>query len=368
MGLRIPLFRVHMPPANALMPRLQRVLYSGYIAEGEQVASFEAAFGQYIGNEHVFAVQSATAGLHLSLLLAGVQPGDEVISTPVTAVATNLAIRYVGAQVVWADVDPCTGNVTTDSVRAKITSRTRAIMAVHYGGIPVDLDGLSAVANAAGVVVIEDAAHALGARYKGQPIGNHSPFVVFSFQAIKHLTTADGGMVACRESDAVVLGKRLRWFGLSRDKPQAETDGSDLPLAGFKYNMHNVTAEIGLTQLEYADQVIGRYMDNGRFFDRELSKLGGVRVCTVPNGAEPSYWLYTIHVERRDDFMRHMLDHGVEVSLVHQRNDIYDVFADSRSDLPGVDAFYKSMVHIPCGWWVSDEDREYIVDVIKQGW
>lgn len=358
-----------MPPADILMPRLERVLYSGYIAEGEHVARFERAFSRYIKNDRVFAVNSGTAGLHLSLILAGVKPGDEVISTPVTAVATNLAIKYVGARVVWADVDPCTGNICPESVLAKVNEHTRGIMAVHYGGVPADLDGLKTIAGSSNLHIIEDAAHALGAKYKGRMIGSHSDFVVFSFQAIKHLTTADGGMVACRNHEALKKGRRLRWFGLDRTKPQSQmTSGSDLSLVGFKYNMNNVTAQIGLIQLEFIQEVIARHIENGRFFDNHLTGLDRITTCHITAGIEPSYWIYTIHVEQRDDFMRHMAEHGIETSIVHWRNDQYDVFADARTNLPGVDAFYAKMVHLPCGWWVTKEDREYIVETVKKGW
>lgn len=363
--MRIPLFRVNMPPATVLMPQLQKVLYSSFIAEGEQVAAFEQKFGEYIGNPRVIALNSGTSALHLALLLAGVRPGDEVISTPITAEPTNMAIRHAGGRIVWADVDPHNGNVTGDSIAVRITPRTKAIMVVHYGGVPAPLRGIQAVSDAQNLPVIEDAAHALGARYAGQPIGWHSEFVMFSFQAIKHLTTVDGGMLACRTAAHADRGKLLRWFGIDR---HAERTTLDVAVVGYKYHMNNVTATIGMVQLDYIQSVIERHIANGRYFDQALRDIHGLETCQWDTAAEPSYWLYTVLVDRQADFIRHIKGHGVAASTVHKRNDLHSVFADSRCALPGVDAFYARMVHIPCGWWVSNEDREYIVDVIKKGW
>lgn len=362
---KIPLFRVNMPPAIALMPQLEKVLYSGFIAEGEQVAAFEEKFGRYIGNPWVIAVNSGTAALHVALLLAGVSVGDEVISTPITAEPTNMAIRYAGGRIVWADVDPRNGNVTAEGIAAKITPSTKAVMVVHYGGVPAPLQDIRAVADEHNLPVIEDAAHALGARYGGQPIGRHSEFVMFSFQAIKHLTTVDGGMLACRRAEDARCGRLLRWFGIDR---QVERTTLDVAAVGYKYNMNNVTATIGMIQLDHIQQVIDRHVANGRYFDHALQDSDGLETCRWHQAAEPSYWFYTVLVERQADFIRYLEEHGVAASTAHKRNDLHSVFADSRCALPGVDAFYERMVHIPCGWWVSDEDREYIADIIRKGW
>ena len=165
-----------------------------------------------------------TAALHTAVVLAGVQPGDEVISTPMTAEPTNLSILHAGGKVVWADVDPANGNIDPDSVEAMITPRTRAIMAVHYGGIPVSLERLGLLSAKWNIPVIEDAAHALGARYGGLPIGAHSRFVMYSLQAIKHMTTVDGGMLVCRDQQDAARGRRFRWFGMDRAAPRTELD------------------------------------------------------------------------------------------------------------------------------------------------
>lgn len=365
----IPLFKVFLPPCAALMPHLEHILYSGQISEGAPVAEFERAFGQFIGSPEPLSFYSGTAALHTALVLAGVQPGDEVISTAMTAEPTNMAILHAGAKIVWADVDPANGNLTASAVAAKITARTRAVMLVHYGGIPAPIASIRAVAAANGIPVIEDAAHALGARYAGAPVGTHSEFVMFSLQAIKHMTTVDGGMLACNGTgDRAALlarGRRFRWFGIDRVASRTEVDVAEV---GYKYHMNNVTATMGLVQLDHIAPVIARHIANGRYFDQALQGIPGLQVCRWEDCAEPSYWFYTVLIEAREKFSRHLAAHGIGNSQAHKRNDLHTIFAASRCELPGLDDFYRRMIHIPCGWWVDDAQRETIVDVIRQGW
>ena len=363
--LRVPLFKVFLAPEAALMPRLRDVLYSGQISEGEPVVQFERRFSEFVGAPHVLSFYSGTAALHTALHLAGVQPGDEVVSTAMTAEPTNMASRHAGGKVVWADVDPRNGNLTAESVAERITPRTKAIMVVHYGGIPAPLTAIRRVAERHGVPVIEDAAHALGARYGGRHLGCHSEYVMFSLQAIKHLTTVDGGMLACRRADDLPRGRVFRWFGIDRLAPRTEVDVKSV---GWKYHMNNVTATIGLVQLEHIAPVLRRHIDNGRYFDRALQGIPGLALCAWDAEAEPSYWFYTVLAERRNDLARYLTDKGIGNSLAHRRNDWHSVFADSRRPLPGLDAFWARMLHIPCGWWVTDEDREFIADTIRRGW
>lgn len=354
-----------MAPREALMPKVESVLYSGQISEGQPVADFERSFGTFVGQPNVLSFYSGTAALHTAAFLAGVRPGDEVISTPMTAEPTNLAILHAGGRVVWADVDPRNGNIDPASVDACIGPRTRAIMAVHYGGIPVALKSLREVADRTGIPVIEDAAHALGARYASQPIGSHSEYVMYSLQAIKHLTTVDGGMLVCRNPDDLPRGRRFRWFGMDRTASRTDLDVAEI---GWKYHMNNVNATIGMVQLEYIRPVIERHISNGRWLDKSLLGIPGLDLPAWDAVAEPSYWFYTVLAERRDDLSRKLSDYGIGSSLAHKRNDFHSIFSQSRKELPGLDSFYSRMLHIPCGWWVTNEDREYIAETIKRGW
>lgn len=351
------------------MPSLEEILYSGQISEGAPVVEFERRFGDFVGSPNILSFYSGTAALHGALVLAGVQPGDEVISTAMTAEPTNMAILHAGGKIVWADVAANNGNLSAVAVAQKITSRTRAVVVVHYGGIPAPIAGIRAVATAHGLPVIEDAAHALGARYANAPIGAHSEFVMFSLQAIKHMTTVDGGILACNKMGCcealLAKGRRFRWFGIDRAASRTEVDVAEV---GYKYHMNNVTATIGLTQLDHIAPVIARHICNGKYFDHALQGVPGLSLCKWEKCAEPSYWFYTVLVEDRDRFSRHLAAHGIANSQAHKRNDLHTVFAASRCELPGLDDFYRRMIHIPCGWWLNSEQREYIVDVIRQGW
>ena len=361
----IPLVKPFIAPAGEMMPEIEKILYSGYIAEGEKVYEFERTFGTYIENPNVLSLNSGTAALHIALMLAGVGPGDEVISTALTAEPTNVAIKLVGADVVWADVDPATGLISPDSIQEKISPKTKAIMVVHYAGMVCDMDRISAIASKSGIPVIEDTAHAMGSRYNGKPVGSHSAYTCFSLQAIKHLTTVDGGFIALKDDSQMSVGRKLRWFGLDKKVPRLQ---NDIRFPGYKYHMNNVIATIGLVQMRYISGIVDRHKDNGRYYDKKLQRIPGVTLLPYYPHTEPSYWLYTMKVEDRPGFVRMMEENGVLASELHLRNDRHSIFARSACQLPALDDFYSHFVHIPCGWWVGDEQRERIVSLIKKGW
>lgn len=364
MNDKIPLTIPYVPPREKLMPRLEQILYSGYIAEGGAVVEFEEKLAQLLGNPYCVTVNSGTAALHIALLLIGVKPGDEVISTALTAEPTNTTIALTGAKVVFADVDYKTGLISPDSIESLITERTKAIMVVHYAGMVCDMNRINQISSQYHIPVIEDAAHALFSKYKGQLIGNNSPYTCFSFQAIKHLTTVDGGLLCVKNEEEYQRAKKLRWFGLSKKVPRLESNVTE---AGYKYHMNNVNATIGLVQLECLHDNAYRYIENGKYYDEHLRNVPGVTLLPYYKDTEPSYWLYTIKVERRNDFIRMMEQNGISASVLHLRNDRHSVFHSERT-LPNLDRFYSEYVHIPCGWWVTDEIREKIVSVMKKGW
>lgn len=354
-----------MPPKEKLLPQLEEVLYSGYIAQGEVVDKFEKKLSEYIGNENCLTVNSGSAALHISLILAGVKAGDEVISTPITAEPTNTVISQTGAKIVWADIDLNTGNISPDDVEKKITDKTKAIMVVDYAGIPVDIKRFQDIEKKYGIPVIEDAAHAFGASYDGKKIGNHFKYTIFSFQAIKHLTTVDGGVVCIKDKKEFEKAKLIRWFGISKGCSRQE---NDIKIQGYKYHMNNVNATIGLVQLENIENVIKVYIENGKYYDRELKGINGVQLMEYYPNSIPSYWLYTLKVKNKEAFIKKMVENGIMASDLHKRNDLHSIFKDSKTRLPNVDQFEKEWVHIPCGWWVTEQDREKIVSVIKEGW
>lgn len=347
------------------MPELEKVLYSGYVAQGEQVEAFERAFEDYIGSGYSLSLNSGTAALHIALILAGVKKGDEVISTALTAEPTNVAIKMTGAKIRYADIDYETGNISPISIEKNINESTKAIMVVDYAGVPVNVKEIKAISEKYKIPVIHDAAHALGAKFNGKKTGNHFPYTIFSLQAIKHLTTIDGGILQIENKVEYEKAKLIRWFGI--DKKLSRLD-NNIQFQGYKYHMNNVNATIGLIQLKDIQSIVNKYIENGKYFDKELINTAGVELLKYYQDSEPSYWLYTLKVENRDAFITKLAENGIMASELHKRNDLHDYLNDFNMNLPNLDKFYSKLIHIPCGWWVSYRDREKIVDVIKSGW
>lgn len=366
MSDRVRLFKVAIP--DDLAP-VMAVLRSGVVAEGPRVAEFERGISSYVGNELTVALNSGTSALHLALVLAGVKPGSKVITTPVTSPATNVSIANLGAKIVWADVEKDTGNISPASVERlmeRYGDEIDAVQVVHWGGYPCDMEAIHrAVGGRA--YVIEDAAHALCAEYKGQPIGSLSDLTCFSFQAIKHLTTGDGGLLCCRMPEDYERARRLRWFGVDRSR-SGRAWADDIAEPGYKFHMNDIAATLGLIQIDGLAQTVERRRAIASVYERELSHL---EFQKSTYDCRSSYWLFTMLVECRDQFMKALASNGIESSPVHRRNDTYTAFSRSTfatDELEGVEYFDARMVSIPVGQWLSDEDVNRIVTTINKGW
>jgi len=238
---------------------------------------------------------------------------------------------------------------------------------VHFGGIPCDIESINQIAKQHNIKTIEDGAHAMGSEYQGKKIGNHSDFVMFSLQAIKHITTVDGGLLLCKDQKDYERGKLLRWYGIDRDAKRKEFRcEEDVLEYGYKFHMNDICATIGIEQLKHVDEIIDGHINNQRYYDRALRGIKGVKIIEKPEVSKSSSWLYTLHIEKRDLFSTWMSEQGVMTSRVHERNDKHTTFAESLCELPGVDIFNATQVSIPVGWWISEADRECIVDKIQE--
>lgn len=373
----IPLFQV--PMSQSAPAAVAEVLGSGQIGQGAKVDAFEQALAGRIGNPRVATVNSATAGLHLALHLVtgGVARGDdpdgEVLTTPLTMEATNWAILANQLRIRWVDIDPATLNVDLDDLARKISPKTRAIVVVHFAGYPVDLNRLTEILDQAESrfgfrpVVIEDAAHGWAATYQGSRLGTHGNVTVYSFQAIKHLTTGDGGLLVLPDEELHERAKLLRWFGVDRSVNRLRNP-PDVTSFGFKFHMTDINAAIGLANLDWSEEVVARHRANAAYYDRELADVPGVRLTERAADREASYWIYPMIVDRREAFMKRMDDAGVMVSNVHERNDLHTVVRDYAALLPGLESVARNIVCIPVGWWVTEEQREHVVATIREGW
>ncbi|MBD3409234.1 MAG: hypothetical protein GF419_03430 [Ignavibacteriales bacterium] len=351
--------------------RVADVLETTFVSEGATVKEFEDELSAHLGIRNPVAVNSGTSALHLGLQLAGVGAGDEVILPAQTFVASGLSILTTGAAPVFADIDYETGNLDLASVRAKLSDKTKAIMPVHWAGYPCDMDELNALAEERNLAVIEDAAHALGATYKGKPVGALSDFTAFSFQAIKHLTTGDGGAIACRDAETAERAKALRWFGIDRRRAEPSILGErkyDLNEVGYKYHMNNYAAALGLANLDDFPAILARRREIGLRYRETLANVDGLRLLEAKEDRESAYWQFTVLVERREDFIRALKERGVPASVVHLRIDENSVFGGKTPGLENQERFNERQVGLPIHNGLSDEDVETVLSSIKAGW
>lgn len=367
---RIPMFYPFMP--ESVIPKLAETLRSRWIGQGSKVDEFEKEFAMKFGFNYVVSVNSGTSALRLAYAVAGVSPKDEVITTPLTAVATNTAILEQFAKPIFADVQYETGNLNPNDVESRISNKTRAVVCVHWGGYPCNLKELKEITESYRLKLISDSAHALGAEYNGKPISQFGDFTIFSFQTIKHITTGDGGMLVIKSEDDYKACIRRRWFGIDRSKRKPSVLGDDptydITEVGYKYNMTNIDATIGLEQLKYFDKVLERRRQISHWYREELEAVPKLELFEERDDRKSACWLFTIHVKERMKFAEMMWRKGIEVSVPHWRNDKYTVFGPLRKDLPNTDKLHDDMICIPLHNRLSDEDVSYIIKSIKEGW
>jgi dTDP-4-amino-4,6-dideoxygalactose transaminase len=391
---QIQLFKVHM--ASTAAEEVAKVLNSGYVGQGPKVDQFEKDLQDFLYVDKLVTLNSGTSGLHLALHLLkkprksnqifhgvastedfwpGLQPGDEILATALTCTASNWPILAHGLKIKWVDIDPTTLNMDLDDLERKITPTTKAIVLVHWGGYPNDLDKIKQIQQKAYQIygfkpaVIEDGAHSFGSKYKGKYLGNHGNMIMYSFQAIKHITSVDGGLLTLPHQELYKRAKLLRWYGIDRDSNRKDFRcEADIEEWGYKFHMNDVCATVGIENLKHANTIIQKHQENAAYYDENLKNIPGVTLLKRKEGHESAFWIYSLLVEDRDGFMNHMKNCNIVVSQVHERNDKHSCVREYKSSLPALDRTIGKVVSIPVGWWVTEEDREYIVDCIKKGW
>ena len=360
----INLFKVNMPPN--VDQKLKPILESGYISEGPVTKEFERQLQQWLGNPNTALVNSGTAALTIAARLAGLGPGTSCIASPMTCLAMPEAIASTGARIIFCDVDPFTGNLDPNKLEACIESDTKAVLFVDWAGTPANLDAINAIAHKHGLKTIEDAAHAFGATYKNKKVGNISDFTCFSFQAIKHLTTIDGGALACSSKEDYDRAVLLRWFGCKRghNSSPIKWEG-DVVEYGYKMHMNDVNATVGIESLKTIDSVINCHRENGLYLWDSIDNPNISKLDRDPGSA---YWLFTIKCKdsaHRAEVSGKLLVADIANSIVHTRNDSYSLFKDSRKEMPGLDDFGSRMLNIPCGWWLTKDELKYIASTVN---
>lgn len=350
---------------------VNEILDSTFISAGKMAEKFEIELEKKLGIINPISVNSGTSALHLALSVAGIKEKDEVIIPAQTFIATGLAVLMQGATPVFADIQYETGNINPESIENKITEYTKAIIPVHWAGYPCDLDEINQIAKKHNLIVIEDAAHAIGATYKEKAIGSISEFTAFSFQAIKHLTTGDGGVLSCLNIKQAEEARKKRWFGIDRKNSLPSKLGErvyDVNTIGFKYHLNDIAAALGIGNLEDIQNILQRRREIASRYYTELINIPGIKLLNYKNDRQSAYWLFTLLVENRDDFIEALQKNNIPSSVVHLRIDKNSIFGGITPGLSNQEMFNERQISIPVHQALSDEDIELIINTIKKGW
>ena len=352
-----PIVLMHPYVPEEAITAVSAVLRTRWIGQGPKVEEFEQCFSGRMGGRAAIAVGSGTDALHLAYTLAGIKSGDEVLSPLFTCTATNLPLLWMGAKIRFVDVARGSLNVDLRQMSTMVTERTRAAVIVHYAGSSVRnyVDGWGP-----DLTLVEDAAQALGAEWLGR-----ADYSCFSFQAVKHVTTGDGGMVLVPDEKAGEA-RRRRWFGIDREAKLKGVWANDITEIGYKYQMTDIAAAMGLAGMQkLTEQMTCRRHMLGIYRER-LEGVPGIELIDAdPEGAA---WLATVLVDRREDLKRKLAERKIESDQVHYRNDRYSIFSVSEGEFPNMDAVDSKYLCLPLHMHMDAGDVHRVCDVIRSGW
>ena len=370
----IPLFDTFLDDRE--VAAVAEVIRSGWLSQGARVAQFEDRFSKFIGSKYSVAVSSCTAALHLALITAGISDNDEVITTPLTFIATTNSILYQRARPIFADIDPRTFNIDCDSIREKITARTKAIIPVHYAGLPADMERINEIAKQHKLVVIEDAAHALGAQYRGKMAGNLGDYACFSFYASKNITTGEGGMVTLNDGEKAEQLRRLRSHGMTSTAFQRDKNYEweyDIDSMGYNYRMSEIEAAIGIAQLSKLDYIIEKRNRNANILSSKLGNVDRVETQYVSPDVKSANHFYPIVTKgvSRNRLLEFLRRNGV-MAAVHYRPTYLltphrNLLGLKEGHCPISEEIYNRVISLPCHQGLDEEDMAYIAEKVTEG-
>lgn len=368
--MNVPLFDCRVDGEG--MAAIATVLASGRLAFGSEVVALEADLSLRAGGRPVVALSDMTQALAMALRLSGVREGDEVLTLSYNCLSSNAAVHASGATPVWIDIDPATASIDIEHLRSRLSAKTRAVVAYHVIGYPADGIALRALCNEHGLAFIEDANNALGAILPGgAPAGSVGDFAVFSFYANRQVNAIEGAALVCPDDEAADKVRQWRRFGVdqrhfrdARGEIDPAADVADLG-SGASASLSNVNASLARSNLERLDGRQTRIRANAAAMTQRLAEdVDGVTPVRALGGATPAYWAYLVRCVRRDVVMDALKASGVGCSKLHQPNHVYSGFRPSPASLPGTDQFIGEVLALPCGWWVSDTEREAMIDII----
>lgn len=352
---------------------LAEIFKSGWIGLGPKTTEFEQRFAEYVGIKHAVAVNSATAALHLSCLALGVGPGDEVLVPTITFVSTVHAVSYCGAKPVFVDVDSETLNIDLEDIVQKITSKTKAIIPVHYGGHACDMEKIWDIARGAHLFVIEDAAHACGGEYKGRKIGGlNSDFTCFSFQAVKNLPVGDGGMITTNDPSMVTLLNKLRWCGIDKstwDRTEKNEHAQygwfyEISELGYKYHMNDISAVIGLSQLKKLDTANARRRQIVEMYNEGFKDVSWIITPVEREYAKSACHNYVIKTQYRNELNIYLKDKGIATGVHYMPIHLQPYYLDKKIYLPIAESIWTQLLTLPLYPDLTDEEVGYVINSV----
>ena len=355
--------------------RAERVIRSIFLTTGEEVNIFEDALASYLGAKHAVGVTSCTAGLHLSLLAYDIGPGDEVITTPMTFIATANAILHVGAKPVFVDVEPETGNLDVRQIESVITPKTKAILPVHLYGQMCDMIAIRKIADQYGLVVIEDCAHTIEGTRDGTKPGQLGDTACFSFYATKNITSGEGGAVVTNSSEIAEKVKLLRLHGMTKNAAErymAKYQHWDMELCGWKYNMDNIQASLLIGQLKRIENLLMRREEIAQRYEKAFSQIEEINFPKVLKNSRSARHLFTIWVKpsKRDEILGALQEEGVGVAVnfraIHLLKFYREKFAYYRGMFPEAERIGDSTISIPLYPRLTDEEVRYVINSVKK--
>lgn len=345
------------------------VLRSGQIASGPKVAEFEERFGEVIGRGHVVCTNDMSSALMLALHLAGVGHGDEVLTLAYSCLSSNAPIALLGAKAVWVDIDPESASMSVEDFERALSPRTKAAMLYHVAGYPGPAAQIAKLCKERGIVLIEDCNNALGAAQSDVSVGQIGDYAVFSFYPNRQINAVDGGALACPDDATAQRARRLRRFGINtrtfRDRLGEIDSASDIPEVGWSASFNHLGAAMGLTQLPLLSGRLARTRSNALQLRNQLSGSARVRPIASQAGGEPAYWGFLMLVAERDQLLAALKVRGIHSSRLHHRNDDYSGFSAAKRSLPGTDQFMSQVLALPCGWWLTDEQLDDLVQAVR---
>lgn len=346
------------------------VLRSGRIASGAYVERFEKRLGAILGQPNVVSTVDMTSALFLALHLAGVGEGDEVLTTAFACLSTNSAIAHHKATPIWVDVGPQSVEMDVADLEFKISERTKAVILYHVAGYPGPAREIAALCKERGIVLIEDCDNALFAARDSIQVGSHGDFAIYSFYPNRQINTTEGGALICRSPEMAIKARKLRRFGINPATfrtPGGEISTlSDIPEIGWGVTLTNFCAALGCAQVDSVQSRHDKTQSNVQKLRLLIKHISGVMSVPVAQNSNPAYWVFLIFVDDRDEVLSALKQQGVMVSCLHMRNDIYTGFGVAQSyQLPNTDYLQEHILAIPCGWWLHDENLEYIATVLE---